>query len=155
MKIIKPRDTDQKPEGLTIFLAGSIDNGSAERWQDTVEKALADMKGTIFNPRRDNWLPDLKQDISEPEFAYQVNWELDHIEQADLVFFYFSPHGPAPITLMELGLAVDKTVVVCCPDGYWRKGNVQVLCDRRKTPLHDDLPSAIHALRVWAEWMDQ
>src|SRR5208282_1577115 len=34
----------------------------------------------------------------------------------------------APITLMELGLHASDNTVVCCPEGYWRKGNVDVVC---------------------------
>ena len=36
-----------------IFLAGSIEMGLAEKWQDRVVKALADESCTILNPRRD------------------------------------------------------------------------------------------------------
>lgn len=150
-KVIKPRDVDQRnPNGNTrLFLAGSIDNGSAEDWQIEVEKQIADLPVTVYNPRRDDWNPDLKQDISEPEFAHQVNWELDNIESADVLFFYFSPGGPAPITLMELGTAAhrSKKVIVCCPDGYWRKGNVQILCHRHGIMLFDKLDDAVFNLR--------
>ena len=150
-KVIKPRSEDQRhPSGnRKLFLAGSIDNGTAEDWQRVVEQQISDLPVTVYNPRRDDWNPDLRQDISEPEFAYQVNWELDNIEAADVLFFYFSPGGPAPITLMELGTAAKSAkVIVCCPDGYWRKGNVQVLCQRNEIPLYDDLESAVRHLRI-------
>ncbi len=147
-KVIKPRSEDQRhPSGNTrLFLGGSIDNGAAEDWQSAVEERLKELPVTVYNPRRDNWNPDLRQDILEPEFAYQVNWELDNIEAADVVVIYFSPSGPAPISLMELGtLAKSKAeVVVCCPEGYWRRGNVQVLCHRNDIELYDDLESAIN-----------
>lgn len=149
MKIIKPDSEDQTPEGTTVFLAGSIDNGSAVDWQKKVEQAFDGHEGTFFNPRRDKWLPDLKQDINEPVFNFQVNWELDHIEDSDVVFFYFAPDSKAPITLLELGFT-DGTgkidIIVCCPEGYWRRGNVQIVCDRRGWKVYDDLPSAIAAL---------
>jgi hypothetical protein len=150
-KVIKPRSEDQRsPSGnQRLFLAGSIDNGTAEDWQRVVEAQISDLPVTVYNPRRDDWNPNLRQDISEPEFAYQVNWELDNIEAADVLFFYFSPGGPAPITLMELGTAAKSAkVIVCCPDGYWRKGNVQVLCHRHGIPLYDDLEGAVRHLRI-------
>ena len=148
MKIVKPTDDDQSARYPMVFLAGSIDNGTAENWQERVEIAMAGYEGTIFNPRRDNWEPDVRQDISEPEFAYQVTWELDHIEEAETVFFYFSPHGPAPITLMELGYAaMMMNCIVVCPEGYWRRGNVQVMCARHEIPIFDSLEEGIAELK--------
>jgi hypothetical protein len=45
--------------------------------------------------------------------------------------FYFAPGTKAPISLLELGLiAPRKQAVVCCPPGFWRKTNVDVICDR-------------------------
>ena len=32
---------------------------------------------------------------------------------------------------MELGLfAANKKVIVCCPEGFWRKGNVDFICKK-------------------------
>jgi hypothetical protein len=80
----------------------------------------------ILNPRRAVWDP------SGPAFEAQVRWELDGLERADRVLFYFAPGSQAPITLFELGLVcrVPQKALVVCPDGYWRKGNVDVVCDR-------------------------
>ena len=149
-KVIKPRSEDQRhPSGNTrLFLAGSIDNGAAEDWQARLEAQVKEFPVTVYNPRRDDWNPDLRQDICEPEFAYQVNWELDNIEAADVVFMYFSPSGPAPISLLELGSLVNKKadVIVCCPEGYWRRGNVQIVCHRSNFELYDDLDMAMKRL---------
>ena len=55
------------------------------------------------------------------------------------------PGTKSPITLLELGLHAGKNpqkLVVCCPDGYWRKGNVDIVCRRcgvRQVPTLDDL----------------
>ena len=36
----------------------------------------------------------------------------------------------SPISLMELGLFIKtKKIVICCPDGFHRRGNIQVMCD--------------------------
>ena len=91
----------------------------------------------ILNPRRDNWDPTWVQSIHNPKFKEQVNWELDAINCASIVVFYFDPNTKSPITLMELGLAAGMVaagsladIIVCCPDGFWRKGNVEIMCDR-------------------------
>lgn len=52
---------------------------------------------------------------------------------------YFAPTTRAPITLLELGLfAQSGRLVVCCPDGFWRKGNVEVVSARYGVPLTND-----------------
>ena len=149
-RVILPNDEDQtRPQGLpTIFLAGSIDEGRAEKWQDEAIAALSHLPVTILNPRRDQWNPDLRQDIDEPVFTAQVDWELDGIEEADFVLFHFSPAGPAPITLLELGkaTALRKRIAVSCPEGYWRRGNVQVVCRRAGVPVHGSLVEALEEL---------
>ena len=38
-----------------IFLAGSIEMGTAENWQERLVRELASEDVTIFNPRRDDW----------------------------------------------------------------------------------------------------
>lgn len=137
----------------SIFLVGSIDMGVAVNWQERVEQELANFDVVICNPRRDDWDSSWVQDISNDKFREQVEWELDHIEGADFVIVYFDPNGPAPITLLELGTisqfryAGDK-VVVCCPEGYWRRGNVQIVCDRYGIPLYETLDDAITALKL-------
>jgi len=124
------------PEMTTVFLAGSIEMGVAEKWQDRVVKAFADTDLVFLNPRRDDWDSSWTQSASDPKFYEQVNWELDGFEVADVVLFYFDPNTKSPITLLELGLMAGKayamgtTVIVCCPDGFYRKGNVEMVCQR-------------------------
>lgn len=150
MRVITPTSQDQtRPSGVpVVFLAGSIDEGRAEAWQDRAIKALSGLDVIVLNPRRSEWNADLRQDIDEPEFAAQVDWELDGIEDADVVLFHFSPQGLAPITLLEIGYAAasSKRIVVSCPEGYWRRGNVQVLCRRSDVPVQSDLESALAVL---------
>lgn len=37
----------------TVFLAGSIEMGKAEMWQERLAKEVADMDVVLYNPRRD------------------------------------------------------------------------------------------------------
>ena len=135
-----PQDTP------TIFLAGSIDMGAAVNWQQQVVEALKGLEDiTIVNPRRDDWDSSWEQSITNDKFSEQVNWEMQQLENANLVLFYFDPKGQAPITLLELGyvLGLATDVIVCCPEGYWRRGNVQVACDRNRVPCMDTLEDLI------------
>ena len=124
----------------SVFLAGSIEMGSAEDWQAQFERSLSDLDVLILNPRRNEWDASWVQSIANPQFREQVEWELSGLERASLVAVYFAPDTKAPITLLELGLtARGGRLVVCCPDGYWRKGNVEVVCARYGVPLVADL----------------
>lgn len=118
-------------QGAKVFLAGSIEMGQAPDWQQTVINALSDMKCVMLNPRRPDWDSSWKADISNPVFVEQVEWELEGQEQADIIAMYLDPATKAPISLLELGLfAHTHKLVVCCPEGYWRKGNVDIVCQR-------------------------
>lgn len=138
---------------LRVFLAGSIDMGKAENWQQRLECELADLDVVICNPRRDDWDSSWVQSIDNPQFNEQVTWELENIEAAHLVVFYFDPNGQAPITLLELGLALNSgpKVIICCPDGYWRKGNIEMVCDRYDLPLHNNIDDFIKSIKEYIE----
>jgi hypothetical protein len=114
--------------------------GQAEAWQANLEAALRGADITILNPRRDDWDATWTQRIDNPQFREQVEWELAAQEHATLIAFYFAPATKAPVTLLELGLfARSGKVVVCCPDGYWRKGNVEIVCASYNVPMVESL----------------
>lgn len=116
-----------------IFLAGSIEMGVAENWQKRFIEEFSETELRFLNPRRLDWDSSWKQEIDNPQFNEQVNWELDGLDFADLIVFYFVPNTKSPITLMELGLhAQSGKCIVCCPEGFWRKGNVDIVCEKYK-----------------------
>jgi Nucleoside 2-deoxyribosyltransferase like len=148
-RVLKPPAPLDLADGeRVVFLAGSIEMGAAGPWQAEVERAMADLPVVILNPRRDEWDASWEQSITNPPFRGQVEWELDAQHRADVIAMYFDPATKAPITLLELGLfAVSGKVVVCCPPGYWRRGNVEVVCARYGIPLFDELTALIAAVR--------
>ena len=108
-----------------LFLGGSIEMGKAVDWQQELIRRLGELDGTILNPRRS------EQSIDNPQFSQQVSWELAAQEDADIIAFWFVPGTKSPITLLELGLFHQKPkMLVGCPDGFWRKGNVDIVCRR-------------------------
>lgn len=128
----------------SVFLAGSIEMGVAENWQTIAEQMLVNTPGWLLNPRRDDWDSSWVQSKSNPQFNAQVSWELEAMERADRILVYFDPSTKSPITLMELGLyASSGKVVVCCPGGFWRRGNVDMVCDRYNVPMESDLKHLI------------
>jgi len=149
VQILKPTDGDSVLNRVTVFLAGSIEMGAAEDWQTKISNKLDELEipVTIFNPRRDSWDSSWEQRESNPEFSYQVNWEMDRLNECDIIFMYFSPGTKSPISLLELGLHADSgKMIVCCPDDFWRKGNVEVVCTRKRIPLHHNIDDATSSL---------
>jgi hypothetical protein len=114
--------------------------GKAKDWQSELTTALANMQVTVLNPRCDDWDPDWKQDILNKPFKDQVDWEMNYLDNADVIALYLQPGTLSPISLLELGLYVKekkKQMVVCCPDGFRRRGNVQIVCERYGTSFVD------------------
>lgn len=113
----------------SVFLAGSIEMGKAVDWQSKATEKLKNF--IILNPRRDDWDSSWEQSINNPQFFEQVSWELDCLERADHILLYFAQETMSPISLLELGLfASTGKLVVVCPEGFWRKGNVDIVCRR-------------------------
>lgn len=137
--VIKPPDPIILPQGSkSIFLAGSIDQGKAEDWQTRMINACQDVHEPteniiILNPRRDDWNDGWVQRMENPYFREQVEWELDGMERATQIIMYLVAGTKSPISLLELGLAAGKypwKISVYCEPGFWREGNVEILCKR-------------------------
>lgn len=147
--LIKPPQPIGSTPGLpTIFLAGSIEMGQATNWQAAFEQAFQSEAVVLLNPRRDDWDPTWRQHIDNAPFRAQVEWELTALEQANVIAMYFQPETKAPVTLLELGLfARSGRLIVCCPAGYWRQGNVDVVCRRYGVPQVGTLAELIAAVK--------
>lgn len=142
---LAPLDANDTP---SLFLAGSIEMDDAPRWQDELIAALADTDLVILNPRRETWHAEWEQRASCEPFRTQVEWELEGLERVDRICFYFAPNTKSPISLLELGLvARSGRAVVCCPEGFWRRGNVEIVCMRYGITLLDDLAALIEHLQ--------
>lgn len=141
-----PQKLPQPLQQPSIFLAGSIEQGTAEDWQTKTEKAFKDEDCTILNPRREEWDSSWVQSINNPQFNEQVTWELDAQERANFILMYFDPKTKSPITLLELGLfamTAGGELIVCCPEGFWRKGNVDIVCRRYSLQVAQTLDQLI------------
>lgn len=143
-----PTYIDIPQESFKIFLAGSIEMDKAEEWQRKIIDAIKDTpcakELVIFNPRRDKWDNSWKQSMEDINFATQVNWELDHLLTADLILMYLQPGTVSPISLLEYGLAAQgKLMYVLCPEGFHRKGNIDVTSHYFSIPLVKNMDELI------------
>ncbi len=141
------------PSDVSVFLAGTIDMGNSIDWQqkfidranneDTLNNVI------VFNPRRASWDHTWTQTIEDTQFSEQVNWELDAMENADVILLFLESNSKSPISMMELGLFADSgKLMVCCENGFWRKGNIDIVCKRKGIDQYntfDELGTAVIA----------
>lgn len=75
------------------------------------------------------------------------------MEGADLVFVYFASEGLSAVTMFEFGHSVGKletskaAMLVCCEDGYARRGNVQIACARHDIKLLDTMENVVEEIK--------
>lgn len=132
-----------------VFIAGSIEMGAAVDWQTPTADILTRHSCTVLSPRRDDFDPTQEQSIENDYFREQVEWELGALERCDLALLYFVADTKSPISLLELGLfARSKKLVVCCPEGFWRKGNVDITCRRYGVPIYESLDESLDAIKT-------
>ena len=120
-----------------IFLAGTIDNGDSTDWQQELINTIngVELKNptSIYNPRRKEW----PSSDDHREIDRQIEWELSHLEKADLIVMNILANSKSPISLMELGLfAREGRLMVFCPKTFYRYDNVRNVCKRYEVPLH-------------------
>jgi hypothetical protein len=136
-------------ERKSVFLAGSIEMGKAEDWQTQLTQTFNEAGYDVFNPRREDWDSSWTQDFENPQFFQQVTWELNALENSDLIIMYFSPETKSPISLLELGIfAKSGKIRVVCPDPFWRKGNVDIVCQYYNIPLYENFETLLLDLNI-------
>ena len=139
MKLYTSPEVFPIDDGKTkIFLAGSIEMGTSEDWQKRLCMELEGTDIVVLNPRRIDYDVTQEQIASNSYFRTQVEWELTALENSDVIFMYFDPNTKSPISLLEMGLFHRKAMAVCCPDGFWRQGNIQIVCEWYDIPFTTD-----------------
>lgn len=81
-----------------------------------------------------------REDANFAPYREQVEWELEKLDKADVVVIYFHPATQASISLLEFGLCarVPGKAIVSRPEGYWKRGNVQIVCKKYGIEMVDD-----------------
>jgi hypothetical protein len=147
-EIQAPNKTPKK-----VFLAGSIEMGKAINWQTELVSGLSGHDNEpyiVYNPRRDDWDSSWEQKITNDQFREQVEWELSSLDDSDIIVMYFDPNTQSPISLLELGLYADSgKVIVYCPNGFWRKGNVDIVCKKYGIQQANSLENLINCVRFF------
>ena len=134
--------SEEPPRGvLSVFLAGTTSKVDTNDWRQTLATSLSDMPVTIYNPYRPDWDSSWREDIHFAPYRQQVEWELDKQDKADIVVVFFHPATQAPVSLLEFGLCarVPRKAIVVCPEGYWKRANVQIVCKKFGVEMVDNI----------------
>lgn len=98
MQLVQCPEVYERPHPAPprLFVAGGI--SGCRDWQAELIDLLRDTDYCVFNPRREDFPAD------DPEASrWQIRWEHEHLEAADIVSFYFPQETLCPISLFELG----------------------------------------------------
>lgn len=147
---IKWRD---KTSGFGHPVINLVPHNEDKKWFCLKSKGKVPYKGVVWCPTTKNgtWvayrngLPFItgnsswKQEIGNEKFREQVEWELKGLEQANLIALCFTKESKAPISFLEMGLHISEgRMIVHCPEGFYRKGNVDIVCARYGVPVLQD-----------------
>lgn len=117
-----------------IYLSGS---STGFDWQDRFISTLTNLPVDVFTPLHP---------IHATPHSQAFEWEMDHMSIANVIAFYFSPDDLCASALLSLGMyANTDKIIVCCPEGYQRKQDVDALCHREDIMQVDCLDTLISA----------
>lgn len=129
--VMAPEKPKLNGNAMSVFLAGITTSTNEADWRQSLTNALINYPVTIFNPNRPDWDGTWREDFSDHRWEEQVSWELDMQDAADIVVFFFHKSTDAPISLLELGMAIrTKRVIVCAQNEYRKRGNIEAVCRR-------------------------
>ena len=102
----------------------------------------------MYNPYRADWDSSWLEDFNFAPYREQVEWDFDKQDKADIVVVYFHPATQAPVSLLEFGICarVPGKAIVICPDRYWKRGNVQIVCKKFGVEMVDSVDGLREAI---------
>lgn len=131
---------------IKVFLAGGITK--VFDWQSLVSNELSEMEITLFNPRRHNF------DVSKKEESrIQIEWEYNKLREATDIIFWFSHETIQPISLFELGSALERNqkLYIGVDPRYERKMDVEIqtFLSGKNIKIHSSLPELTNDFKAW------
>lgn len=121
MQVIEAISAEKAKFPTSLFLAGGIKD--CPDWQSELLSKLQDQSITIYNPRRKDF-PTRDSDAA----VKQITWEFMKLRRAKYVSFWFPKETVCPISLFELGAALERTknyIIGMHPD-YAKRQDVEV-----------------------------
>lgn len=132
------KDQDKK----YYFLAGSINYHLSGNWRGKVTNEMEHLVH-FFDPTRIE-----HNEFSDFQMKEHIEWELNALNLSDKIILNFLPDAKSPISLVELGLYMKSSkLVVVCPDQFYQKRYVKVICEKYNTPFFNTIDKAIQYLK--------
>ena len=152
-KVLVLNPGDQIPamtnDSIKLYLAGTMDFGSANNdWQqkfiDGLVKLTDPLKGLlmyknvswiIFNPH----VPpqnNIAMNLDNPEFVSIMQWRMQMMDVADVVFVNIMNKSTSPIPVLEFGsLLSSGKLVVRCGEMHQIYSQIRLYCEKYQVPL--------------------
>ena len=113
----------------SLFIAGGV--SGCPDWQKEFIALLGDAAVTVFNPRRDVFPTER---VAE---EVQIRWEFDHLRSAAVISFWFPAESLDPITLFELGSALERgtPLKIGVHKDYARRSDVEIQVKIRRPEI--------------------
>jgi len=149
--ITAPEEIDLENTDFKLYLGGSIDKKYGSPWHRNIISFISSKLGresklTIYNPKREEWDKDWPADSKVID--EQALWELKAMEHADLIFMFFESSCSSSVGMMQLGLnAKEGKLVVVCERHFWKKRDVDVICETYGVPRYDSIAVGIGEVR--------
>lgn len=136
----------------SLFIAGSITGTENNNWQSKI----IDLKPItfaptirecyhVFNPRRENY-----DGLIPGEEFRQIHWEYHTLKHCDHILFWFASETLAPITLFELGSALNthdhSKIHIGIHPNYARKNDVIIQTELRNNKLSKEIVYSLEDL---------
>ena len=144
---------DQLPQvtndSVKLYLGGTMDFGSVENdWQTKFQngllsltdpiKGLLMIRGTnwiIFNPHVPPTQP-LAPTLDNPEFVQTMQWRMQMMDMADIVFINIMNKSVSPSPILEFGsLLTSGKLVVRCGEQHQIYSQIRLYCEKYSVPL--------------------
>lgn len=145
---------DNSKNKVTIFLAGTIEMGAGIKWHRDAAKQIyhvlsAKIKDNTKMPQLEFYNPRRTKDFTPEMEVPQINWEQEHLANADYIFMYIQPDSKSPISLLEFGefIKTGKLYLYCEPT-FYRYRNLELTAAFNKQADHvlNTTASAINKL---------
>jgi hypothetical protein len=88
----------------------------------------------LLDPTTQLWQSTWGDNLAEPGFKEQAEWEFNAFERSDIALFYFPAGVPCQLTLFKLGVAMKQPdkVLAYSPKFSFKKGFVDYYCEQLK-----------------------
>ena len=134
-KTIYAPDSIESLDKMSIFCAGTIDQGKTENWVNKLAKDWEKYDIILINPQREDW----DENFGSEEIQKQVKWGLEAMDKADIILVNILPDSESPISIAETYRhAGSNKMFVSCPEKFYRYDNVKAVCEHYKTSLFND-----------------